>query len=164
MKARLVAKGFQGPDLKAGLVDTSGCASLRSSHPQVVSLRAIRQWKVWSLDIKNAFLLADGFARGVFLHAPTEWGPPCKKRVKAPAVGLHDSPVAFHRSLKRHILNSDLSLKNAGLRCQAATFGPGLFSVFRDQGQVVSAFTRHIDDISGCGEPDVLPKIRGFSE
>ena len=31
-KARLVAKGFQDPDLQEGLVDTSGCVSLRSSH------------------------------------------------------------------------------------------------------------------------------------
>ena len=28
-KANLAAKGFQGPNLKEGLVDTSGCVSLR---------------------------------------------------------------------------------------------------------------------------------------
>ena len=28
----------------------------------------------------------------------------------------------------------------------------------------MGAFATHIDDILGCGEPDVLPKIRGFSE
>ena len=65
-KARLVAKGFQDPDLTEGLVDTSGCVSLRSSHLQVVSLSALNKWKIWSLDIKNAFLQADGFDRVVF--------------------------------------------------------------------------------------------------
>ena len=81
VKARLVAKCFQGPDLKDGLVDSSGCVSLRSSHLQVAPLSAIRQWKLWSLDVKNAFLQADGLERDVFLHAPIEWGPPCNKRV-----------------------------------------------------------------------------------
>ena len=42
VKARLVAKGLQDPDLQEGLVDTSGCVSLRSSHLQVISLSAIK--------------------------------------------------------------------------------------------------------------------------
>ena len=97
-------------------------------------------------------------------HAPLEWDPPCQKRawkLKAPAYGLNDAPAAFRRSLKRHILNSDLSVKNVGLRRKASAFDPCLFFVFRDQGQAVGVFTTHIDDFSGCGEPDVLPKIRG---
>ena len=69
VKARLVAKGFQDPDLKDGLVETSGCVSLCSSHLQVISLSAVRNWKLWSLDIMNASLQADGFERDVFLHA-----------------------------------------------------------------------------------------------
>ena len=46
----------------------------------------------------------------------------------------------------------------------ASAFDPCLFFVFRDQGQAAGAFTTHIDDILGCGEPDVLPKIRRFPE
>ena len=42
IKARLAAKGFQDPDLQEGLVDTSGCVSLRSSHLQVISLSALK--------------------------------------------------------------------------------------------------------------------------
>ena len=41
-KARQEAKGFQGPDLRVGVVDTSGCVRLRSSHLQVISLCAIK--------------------------------------------------------------------------------------------------------------------------
>ena len=55
-------------------------------------------------------------------------------------------------------------MKTADLRCQASAFDPCLFVVFRSQGQAVGVFTAHIDDILGCGEPDVLPKIRGFPE
>ena len=65
-KARLAAEGFQGPDLKDGLVETSGCVSLRSSRLRVISLSAIRDWKLWSMDMKNAFLQSDGFGRDVF--------------------------------------------------------------------------------------------------
>ena len=74
-KASLVAKGYQDPDLQEGIVDTSWCVGLWSSHLQLISLRAIKEWNLWSLDIKNAFLQADGFARGVLLQIPVEWEP-----------------------------------------------------------------------------------------
>ena len=66
VEARLVAKGYQGPDLKEGVADFSGRVSLRSSHLQVISLRAVKEWELWSLDIKNAFLQADEFTMDVF--------------------------------------------------------------------------------------------------
>ena len=69
-KARLVAKGYQDPDLIDGLVETSGCVNLRSPHPQVISLAALRGWRLWIIDIKNAFLQADGFGRDVFIQSP----------------------------------------------------------------------------------------------
>ena len=98
VKARLVAKGLQDPDLQEGSADTSGCVSLRASHLQVVSLSAMRNWKLRSLDIKNALLQADGFGRDAFLHAPMEWDPTCPNRVwqlKARAYGSNDAPAAI---------------------------------------------------------------------
>ena len=47
-----------------------------------------------------------------------------------------------------------------GLRFQASTFDPYLFFVFRATGSAAGAFATHIDDIPGCGEPDVLAKMR----
>ena len=70
VEARLAAKGYQDPDLKEGLAKTSGCVSLRPSHLQFVSLAALRGWRLRSLDIKNAFLQADGFGRDVFIQSP----------------------------------------------------------------------------------------------
>ena len=72
VRARIVAEIYEGPDLQGSSVDTSGCASLRSSHLRVISLRALRKWNFWSLGIKNAYLQADGFGRGVFLRDPAE--------------------------------------------------------------------------------------------
>ena len=55
-EARLVAPGFQDPVLAEGFVDTSSCVSMRTSHLQVISLGALKKWKLWSLGLKNAFL------------------------------------------------------------------------------------------------------------
>ena len=65
--ARLVARGYQDPDLREGLVDTSGCVSLRSSPLQVISLCAIKKWELRSLGSKDAFSQADGFDRDAFI-------------------------------------------------------------------------------------------------
>ena len=83
VEARLAAKGHQDPDLREGLVDTSGCVSLRSPHLQVISLSAIKKWKLRNLDIKNAFLQEDAFARDVL--------------IRAPAYGLKGALAAFRR-------------------------------------------------------------------
>ena len=66
VKARLVTKGFQATDLTEGLVVSSGCVSLWSSHILVVSLCALNKWMFWSLDIMDALLQAEGFDRVVF--------------------------------------------------------------------------------------------------
>ena len=46
VRVRLAAKGFQGPDLKEGLLDSSGCARPRSSHLQAIPPGAIRKWNL----------------------------------------------------------------------------------------------------------------------
>ena len=165
VKARLVAKGYQDPDLQEGLVETSGSVSLRSSHLQVISLAALRRWKLWSIDKKNAFLQADGFARVVFVQAPPEWSPGDHRRIwklNAPAYGLNDAPVAFHRSLKRFLLNDKESLKAVDIRLEVSKFDPCLFFVFRGSGPAVGVMTSHIDDLLGCGEQDILAKMEKF--
>ena len=81
VEARLVARGLQDPDLAEGLADASSCVSTRSFHLQVISLGALEKWKLWSLDIKNAFLQADPFHRKVYLHATSEWRPKNPNRV-----------------------------------------------------------------------------------
>ena len=98
-------------------------AQILSSSSDLVMCN--QKWELLSLDIKNAFLLADGYTRDVFLQAPEEWGPSRSegaRKLKAPAYGLHDAPVAFHRSLKQYLLNSEASMQNVGLRCQASSF------------------------------------------
>ena len=84
--------------------------------------------------------------------------------LKAPAYGLNDAPVACRRSLKRHLLNKEQSMKKVGLFCVSSTFDPCLFYIFNGKGPAVGVFATHIDDILGCGEPGVMDKLRQFSE
>ena len=42
VKARLAAKGYEDPDIREGIVDTSGCVSIRSPHLRVISLCPIK--------------------------------------------------------------------------------------------------------------------------
>ena len=56
-KGRLVAKGRRRPDWRVGLAGTPRCASLRSADLQAIFLSWPKDWKLRSLDTKNAFLL-----------------------------------------------------------------------------------------------------------
>ena len=143
VRARLVPTGFEDPDLREALVDTSGCVSLRSSHLRALSLSAVRKWELWSLDIKHAFLQEDGCTRGVFLQAPSGWEPLRSDRVwklEAPAYDLNGAPVVVHRSLTKHFLSSDASLKRVGLRRQVTPLGPCLFAIFSGGGEFGGCF------------------------
>ena len=61
-------------------------------------------------------------------------------------------------------MDSDAPTKRVGLRCQASSFDPCSFFIFRETRGAAGAFTTHMDDILGCAEPDVPPEIRDFSE
>ena len=61
-------------------------------------------------------------------------------------------------------MNNALSMERVGLRCEGSSYDPCLFFMFRGKGPAVGAFTTHIDDILGCGEPGVMERLRQFSE
>ena len=103
VKSRLETTGYQDPDLRMGNVDIAGCVIRRYSHLRAISLGALMKWLLRSLDIKNAFLQADGFDRVVYLRAPSERHPKDTRRVRqiqAAAYGLNDAPMAARRPLR----------------------------------------------------------------
>ena len=71
-KARLVAEGRRDPEFRDGDGDNAGLVNRRPSHSQLVSLGALGTRNIWSLDIKNAVIQADGFDREVYERAPCE--------------------------------------------------------------------------------------------
>ena len=129
VKARFVATGYQGPDLRDGNVDIAGCVSRRSPHLQLISLGALKERAIWSLDIKDDFLKADGFGREVHVHAQREWISKDDRRVwrlRAPVYGLNGAPVEFRRRLRKFRASSAESLSCGGLRFEASSPDPRL--------------------------------------
>ena len=103
-ESRLVAGNYQDPDLRDGNVDIAGCVSRRSPHLQLISLCALKKWPLWSLEIRNAFLQADGLGREVYLRSARGWNSKDTRRawkLRTPAGGLNDAPVALHGSRNR---------------------------------------------------------------
>ena len=133
VEAGLAAKGFQDPGPQAVTADASGRVSPRLSPLQASSLCAIKKWMLWSLDVKNAFLRADGFTRDALLQAPIECEPlRCALiwKLKTPAFRLDDAPLACHRDLEKHLLNSDESVKQVRLPCHVLAFDTCLLFIF----------------------------------
>ena len=73
-------------------------------------------------------------------------------------------PVAFHRSLRKFLVNSVESLSAGALRYEASPFRSASLCVFRKSRGAVCAIATHIDHISGRGEPDLLFEARRFLE
>ena len=81
----------------------------------------------------------------------------------APAYGLRDAPAVFRWALRRYLLNSADSSAQEGLEFRVAAFDLYQHPISRTSGRAVGAIATHIDDILGCGEPNVSANVRGFS-
>ena len=102
----------------------------------------------------------------MYMQSPSEWLPGDSPRVwklNAPAYSLNDAPVAFHRSLKRYLVNECDSLKLVDARLEASKFDTCLCFVYRRSGLAAGVITTHIDDLLGCGVQDILRKMENFS-
>ena len=134
---------------------------------QPISLGVMKKWRILILDIEDAFLQADGFVRAVNVRAPCEWNAKDTRHVRkfgAPACGLNDAPVAPHWTLRKYSANPVRSPAAVGLGFEVSSSGPSLFFVIRKSGGAFGATATHIDDISGCGEPELLSGVWRFSE
>ena len=137
VKARLVAKGYQDPDLRNGNVDIARCVSRRPSHCRLISLGALRNWPLSTLDIKNACQHADGLDREVCLRAPCDWYSKDDRRVlglRASTHGLNDTPVAFRRPTHKYLMNSAESPFSASICFEVSSFGSRLCCIFVSRG------------------------------
>ena len=167
VQARMLAKEHQDPDLRDGNVEIAGCVSRRPLHLQSISLRASKEWGIRSLDIKNAFLQADGFGREANVRALCERSSQDIRGVwelKAHRTDLNDSPLAFSRPLRKYFANSVESPAAVGLRFEASSSDPCQYFVRRSSGGAVGAITTHIDDILGCSGPELFLKAGRYPE
>ena len=115
-----------------GLVETSGCVSLRPPHFPVASMRAAKKWSLWSLDVGSAFFQPGNFDREVYLRAPPGWGlkgPRSLWRSQALTFVMNDAPNGY-------MLRERDFLAMGSLRFRAST----LYFVFRAGGKAVGGF------------------------
>ena len=70
--------------------------------------------------------------------------------------------MAFHRPLKRYLLNEGAPPLAVDLRTEVSKFDTCLCFVFRRNCLAVGVITTHTDDLLGCGVSGVLNKIEKF--
>jgi hypothetical protein len=94
-KARLVAKGFSqdyGIDYEETFAHVARLTSVRS----LLAVAAVRHWKLFQMDVKNAFLNGD-LAEEVYMHPPPGYDHPPHKVCYLPRAlyGLKQAPRAW---------------------------------------------------------------------
>ena len=163
--ARPVAEIYRGPDCEEGPLETSGRVSLRPSHPQVLSMCALRILKMWSLATRKASTQPGELNREVHLRAPQGRNPQGVQRdwrPRAPAYGLGVAPVAFFGTLNGYLWRDKESLAIVGIRFQASKFDQRLYFVSGARWGAGGIMKTHIDDIPGCGERDAPGMVRRY--
>ncbi|GLU08142.1 hypothetical protein SLE2022_250670 [Rubroshorea leprosula] len=95
-KARLVAKGFTqeyGIDYEETFAPVARLTSVRS----LLAIAAIRRWKLFQMDVKNAFLNGD-LEEEVYMKPPAGLHHPLNKvcRLRRALYGLKQSPRAWY--------------------------------------------------------------------
>ena len=124
---------------KAWLGGQYGNCGMRS---QPIATAALSNWMMYSLDIKNPVIRADGFSRDAYLCAPQELDSRNAGHIRNPGAadyGLHDG--------QNYLANPENSSAKKNLRFEISPLGPRLYSVFRKDGGAVGAFTTKIDDV-----------------
>ena len=105
-KARLVARGFSqnyGLDYEETFSPVAKMATVRT----LISLAAFKGWKLWQLDVKNAFLYGD-LDRQVFMEQPigfvSKQFPNYVCCLKKALYGLKQAPRAWYGKVSQYLI------------------------------------------------------------
>lgn len=105
-KARLVARGFSqsyGLDYEETFSPVAKMVTVRT----IFSLAAYRNWKLWQLDVKNAFLYGE-LDREVLMEQPqgfiSEHFPNYVYRLKKALYGLKQAPRAWYGKVAQYFI------------------------------------------------------------
>ncbi|KAK3003520.1 hypothetical protein RJ639_018195 [Escallonia herrerae] len=104
-KARLVARGFSqhyGLDYEETFSPIAKMVTVRT----IISLAAYKGWKLWQLDVKNAFLYGE-LDRDVFMEQPqgfvSKQFPHYVFRLKKALYGLKQAPRAWYGKIAQYL-------------------------------------------------------------
>ena len=103
IKAHLVARGFEEPNLDAMRKDSPTCC--KENFRILLAIIAVKHWKVYTLDVKSAFLQCNAINRGVFIKPPREATTENIWKLLITVYGLCDAPRAWYLTMKQFLEN-----------------------------------------------------------
>ena len=134
VKARLVAGGFEEKNEEL-MKDSPTCA--KESLHLIFAIMATRKWKIYSTDIKAAFLEGRPIDRKVYLLPPVEaeventiW------ELKTCIYGLGDASRSWHLNVREQLTK---------LKARAKKYDPAIF-YWHFNGQLMGIMSTHVDD------------------
>ncbi|KAJ7951749.1 Retrovirus-related Pol polyprotein from transposon TNT 1-94 [Quillaja saponaria] len=114
-KARLVARGFSqhyGLDYEETFSPVAKMTNVRT----IISLAAHKGWKLWQLDVKNAFLYGD-LDREIFMEQPQGFvsceSPHHVCRLKKALYGLKQAPRAWYGKISEYLSFCGFKISNS---------------------------------------------------
>ena len=151
LKARIVPHGNRDPYRDCFRSD-SPCM-----RPELLrlacSLAAEKRWTIAQIDIKSAYLQADGYNREIYVRPPREDGDDAHLwLLLAPAYGIRESGRLWH-------LTSDSALKDFGLNQSAYDFN---FYCKVEQGIVKLVVVTQVDNYVFTGEESYIANFESF--
>lgn len=114
-KARLVARGFsqhQGLDYEETFSPVAKMATVRT----LISLAAKMNWRLWQLDVKNAFLYGE-LDRDIFMMQPEGFvsndHPSYVCKLKKALYGLKQAPRAWYGKISQYFMFGGFKISDA---------------------------------------------------
>ena len=148
IKARIVARGFQ--DRGFGQNDAPTVEKL--STRIFMSLSVMRSWKVYSIDVKSAFLQSTDMQRDVYLVPPKDvknkgeiW------KATKPVYGLKDAARNWFDTLRTSLIALD---------CKQSIYDPSFFMNY-EEGMLAGMFISHVDDFLFAGSENFMQNVIG---
>ena len=102
-KAHLVAGGFEEPNIDVMRKDSPTCC--KENFHILLAAIAAKHWKVYTLDVKSAFLQGNAINRDVFIKPPREATTENIWKLLITMYGVCDAPRAWYLTMKQFLEN-----------------------------------------------------------
>lgn len=145
IKARLVARGFQEDADVVSDSPTMTKASLRC----ILTLAAMNDWSVETVDIKSAFLQGMELDRPVFIKPPREADTGKIWKLKKCLYGLKDASRQWYRKVDATMVE---------LECVRSAVDPSVY-LYVHEGKVYGVLGSHVDDFLYAGNAIFMTKV-----
>ena len=106
-KARLVARGFE-EDTELLRKDSPTCSI--ESAPLALSIAATKKWRIYTADVKSAYLQGDLIERELYLMPPQEYFTGKLWRLRKTVYGLCDAARSWYERVRSELMSLSVSV------------------------------------------------------